>query len=161
MATDKRNVNITISNKQYSESLEQRGEAFSRELALEDELEIMTEGTLYRKGDATYIAYDEPESTGFENERTIIKFADGALSIKRYGGDEEGRMDLTLKEGMVNITTYVVPMARFDIEVVTNKVEDMLDDDGLGQILADYNVKLADTARMRNKLTIDITELPD
>lgn len=154
----KRAVNLKISNKQYSESLRQKGEAFSRELNLEDEIEIMTEGNLYQKDNATYITYEEPEWTGFENDRTVIKLADGVLSIKRYGGEAEGHMDLTLQEGVKYITSYIVPMARFEIEVYTHELGGELTDEGLGRIYADYNVRFADLGKMRNKLQIDITD---
>ena len=155
----KKTVNLRIVNRQYSESLEQRGEAFSRALNLEDEIEIMTEGTLYHKPGATYIAYDEPEATGFDNDKTVIRLADGVLSIKRYGGESEGQLDLTLQEGVRSITTYVVPMARFELEVYTHEIGHDLSEEGLGKIYADYNIRFADFGRMRNKLQIDITDM--
>ena len=71
--TGKKSVNLIISNNQYSESLEPKGETFTRELNLEDNIELTTEGFLYNKGRTMYIAYDETEDAGLQNTKTIIK----------------------------------------------------------------------------------------
>ena len=153
-----KNVNLKIINRQYYETLEPKGEAFARELSLEDEIEIMTEAKLYQKPNATFITYEEPEDTGFDNSKTVIKLEDEVLSIKRFGGDSDGHMDLTLQEGAMSITTYVIPMARIEIEVYTNDVKGELTDEGYGKIFADYSVRIADLTKTRNKLEIDITK---
>ena len=81
------------------------------------------------------------------------------LSIKRYGGESEGQLDLTLQEGVRSITTYIVPMARFELEVYTHEIGQELSEEGFGKIYADYNIRFADFGRMRNKLQIDITDM--
>jgi uncharacterized beta-barrel protein YwiB (DUF1934 family) len=152
----KKNVNIRISNKQYAESLEPKGEAFSRELSLEDEIEILTEATSYTKNDALYLAYDESEESGLENTRTVIKIKDGTVEIHRYGEDGAGSMDLHLEEGVMNITRFHIPMARVDLEIYTNELEETLDEEGYGKIYADYSIKLDKFMSRRNKLEIEV-----
>lgn len=152
----KKNVNLKISNKQYAESLEPNGETFSRELSLEDSLEIETEGTLYSKDGATYITYEESEDAGLENNKTLIKFADGRLRIRRFGNEEAGSMDLMLEEGLMNITRYYVPAGRIDLEIYTNKLTENLSDESYGKIFADYSIKLDQYLNRRNNLEIEI-----
>lgn len=152
----KKNVNLRILNRQYAESLEPSGEAFSRELSLEDSLEIETEGTLYSKNGATYITYEESEDAGLENNKTLIKLADGSLRIRRFGHEESGSMDLMLREGLMNITRYYVPTGRMDLEIYTNKLTDDLSEDSYGTIFADYSIKFDKYLNRRNKLEIQI-----
>ena len=104
--TGKKSVNLVISNNQYSESLEPKGETFTRELNLEDNIELTTEGFLYNKGRTMYIAYDETEDAGLQNTKTIIKLeGNDKLRIRRYGKDEDsGMMDMQLEEGILNLS---------------------------------------------------------
>lgn len=162
---DKKNVNLKICTRQYSESLELHGEAYRRELNIEDEMEILTEGEMYAEGGTFYISYDESEKTGFGNTKAVIKFSNDELSIKRYGESATGEekdpdlmdlMDLKLVPGMVNITRYKTPVSTMDLEIYTNKLTGAIDDNGCGTISADYNVKLDTFLNMRNKLEIKI-----
>ena len=65
----KKSVNLKIKSTQYIENLKPSGEAFRRELELEDTMEILTEGTLYSRNNATYITYEDAEPLGEEDIR--------------------------------------------------------------------------------------------
>ena len=107
----KKNVNLKIKSTQYIENLKPSGEAFRRELELEDSMEILTEGTMYSRNNATYIAYEEAEALGMEDIRTLFKLEDGSIRIRKYGKDDDDEgMDMTLTPGMLNITRYQIPM---------------------------------------------------
>jgi len=152
----KNDVTIRIANRQYRESLEPKGEAFTRELTLEDEFEIMTEGTVYTKQNATYISYDESEKSGLENRHTVIKVTDDAMNIRRFGKGSSRDMDLHLEPGMIAITRYRMPMGSMDLEVYTSKLERDLDESGYGKIFAEYSIRMQDVVRLRNQLEIRI-----
>ena len=156
--TGKKSVNLVISNNQYSESLEPKGETFTRELNLEDNIELTTEGFLYNKGRTMYIAYDETEDAGLQNTKTIIKLeGNDKLRIRKYGKDEgSGMMDMQLEEGILNITKYVIPAGNLEMEIYTNKIETSLDDEGYGKIFADYKIKMEPFINVRNKLEIEV-----
>ena len=156
--TGKKSVNLVISNNQYSESLEPKGETFTRELNLEDNIELTTEGFLYNKGRTMYIAYDETEDAGLQNTKTIIKLeGNDKLRIRRYGKDEDsGMMDMQLEEGILNITKYVIPAGNLEMVIYTNKIETSLDDEGYGKIFADYKIKMEPFINVRNKLEIEV-----
>lgn len=152
----KKIVTLKITMKQYSESLQPKGETYVRELALEDSFEVMTEGTVYTKSGATYIAYDESEKAGLEDNRTLVKVEDKSMSIKRFGSEKAPMMNIMLEEGIKTVTRYKIPMATFDMEVYTHKLTKELDEDGFGEIYADYNIKLDTLMNRRNKLTIEV-----
>ena len=155
----KKSVNLRITSTQYIENLKPSGEAFRRELELEDSMEILTEGTMYSRNNATYITYEEAEALGTEDVRTLVKLEDGSIRIRKYARDEEDEgMDMTLKPGILNITRYQIPkMTSVNLEVYTNKIEDNLDEEGYGKISVDYKIKFDRFFSRRNILEIEVT----
>ncbi len=154
----KKNVNLKITSKQYVENLKPSGEAFRRELEMEDSLEIMTEGTLYCKNNAKYISYDETVDTGMEDTHTLVKLDGKSVRIRRFAGkDDDDSMDMTLEPGVLNITRYQVPqLASLDLEIYTNKLEDKLDEEGYGTVSVDYKIKFDKFYSRRNILEIEV-----
>ena len=154
----KKSVNLKIKSTQYVENLKPSGEAFRRELELEDSMEILTEGTVYSRNNATYITYEETEAVGSEDIRTLFKLEDGTIRIRKYAkNEEEEGMDMTLKPGILNITRYQIPMMHsVNLEVYTNKLEDNLDEDGYGKVSVDYKIKFDKFFSRRNILEIEV-----
>lgn len=154
----KKNVNLRITSTQYIENLKPSGEAFRRELELEDSMEILTEGTMYSRNDARYITYEDAGEYGAEDIRTLFKLQDGSMRIRKYARDEEDEgMDMTLRPGMLNITRYQIPMmSTLDLEVYTNKLEDNLNEDGYGKVSVDYRIKFDKYFSRRNILEIEV-----
>ncbi len=153
----KKNVTLKIVSKQYTENLEPHGDAFRKKLVLDDSLEIMTEGTVYAKKNATFIAYDEVEESGFPNSKTLLKVEENTLQILRYGEDNENSMDMTLQPGVLNITRFRAPMLPgMDLEVYTHSLEKELDEDGIGTISVDYKIKFDEVYSRRTKLDIEV-----
>lgn len=154
----KKNVNLKITSTQYSENLKPSGEAFLRELEMEDSLEILTEGTMYTRNNARYITYEESEKVGLEDTMTMVKLESGKIRIRRYGrkDDDEG-MDMTLEPGILNITRYQLPMMMsVDLEIYTNKLTDELDENGYGKVSVDYKIKFDKYFSRRNILEIEV-----
>lgn len=160
----KKNVALKIKSSQYIENLKPSGKAFARELELEDSIEILTEGTLYSKNNATYITYEESEEAGLEDIRTLLKLIPGgdskdpALHIHRYSKDgSDDDTNMILQQGLRNITRYKIPkLASLDLEVYTNKLEEDLDEEGYGRISVDYRIKFDQYYARRNKLEIEV-----
>ncbi len=154
----KKNVNLRITSTQYSENLKPKGEAFLRELEKEDSVEILTEGTMYRKNDARYISYEESEEAGLADTHTLVKLSDGSIRIRRYGrGDDDDGMDMTLEPGILNITRYQIPMmSTVSLEVYTNRLDEDLDEEGYGKISVDYRIRFDQYFSRRNILEIEV-----
>lgn len=154
----KKSVNLKIKSTQYIENLKPSGEAFRRELELEDSMEILTEGTVYSRNNATYITYEDADTYGSDDVRTLFKVEDGTLRIRKFGGDEDDEgMDMTLQPGILNITRYQIPMmSSVNLEVYTNKLEDNLDEEGYGTVSVDYKIKFDKFFSRRNILEIEV-----
>ncbi len=154
----KKNVNLKITSTQYVENLKPSGEAFLRELEKEDSIEIHTEGTMYSKGKAMYISYEESEKAGLEDMRTLLKLKEGAISIRRFGKDAVNLdMDMELKPGIRNITRYKAPsVPLLELELYTNSLDENLDEEGYGTISVDYRIKFDQMFTRRNILEIEV-----
>ena len=154
----KKSVNLKITSQQYIENLKPSGEAFRRELELEDSMEILTEGTMYSRNNATYISYEEAEALGMEDIRTLFKLEDGSIRIRKYGKDDDDEgMDMTLTPGILNITRYQIPMmSSVNLEVYTNKLENDLDEEGYGTVSVDYRIRFDKFFSRRNILEIEV-----
>ena len=81
----KNKATLRIRNRQYEESLEPSGNAFARKLTLDDEMEMITEATVYTKENSTYITYEESEKTGMQDSRTMIKLTGDNVEVHREG----------------------------------------------------------------------------
>ncbi len=154
----KKSVNLKITSQQYIENLKPSGEAFRRELELEDSMEILTEGTMYSRNNATYISYEEAEALGMEDIRTLFKLEDGSIRIRKYGKDDDDEgMDMTLTPGILNITRYQIPMmSSVNLEVYTNKLENDLNEEGYGTVSVDYRIRFDKFFSRRNILEIEV-----
>ena len=153
----KKNVSLKIKSSQYSENLAPSGEAFKRELELEDTVEILTEGTLYHKDNATYITYEESAEAGLEDIRTLLKLQDNSLRIRRYGKDDDDDTDMLLQQGVRHITRYKIPqLASVDLEIFTNSLNGEINEDGYGTIAVDYKIRFDEYFSRRNVLEIEV-----
>ena len=159
MEDSKKNVNIKITSNMYVENLKPSGEAFRRELKLEDKTQIFTEGTIYSRNNARYITYEETDEESYEDIRTMFSLRDGSMRIRKYYRDDmDDGMDMTLRPGSALITRYRVPkMASVNLEVYTNSVQDNLDEDGYGSVSVDYRIKFDKLFSRRNILEIEVT----
>ena len=155
----KKNVNIKITSNQYIENLKPSGEAFLRELELEDSTEIYTEGTVYSRDNATYITYEEEDSHGEDEIRTLFKLEDDSIRIRKYAKDDDESMDMMLRPGVLNITRYQVPaLPTLNLEVYTNSLEKDINEDGIGKVSVDYKIKFDQFYSRRNILEIEVKE---
>lgn len=155
---DEKKVNLRILSEQFSETLEPKGEAFEKKLNLDDSIEIFTEGTLnFAEDSSALINYDESKATGMEGIKTSIKYRQGVLDIEHFGDNSDKQLDLHLEAGVVHLTRFVLPMATLDVEVYAHSVKGVIDEDGYGTILADYNVKFDKMLNRRNRLEIEVS----
>lgn len=154
---DKKKVNLKISSRQFTESLEPKGEAFEKKFNLDDSVEIFTEGTLNLSDDYAHINYEESEATGLEGVTTDITYKDGVLNVEHRGENSDEQLDLYLESGVVHITRYVLPFATIDVEVYAHSVSGDISEDGYGKIMADYNIKFDETLNRRNRLEIEVS----
>lgn len=114
-------------------------------------IDLFSEGVLYRKKGATYLAYDESELSGIANNRVILKIKeDGSVKMNRFG---EFQTEMLFKKKYRQTSIYSTPYGDFRVEVLTDKVEIDLRERS-GEIYIEYNVSISGTPEVKNRLSI-------
>lgn len=133
------------------------GKQFSGDIS-EDQMEFITEGKLYEKGDSTYLIYDESEFSGFPGCKTTLKLTGDCIRMKRTGSEVGFGMEFIFEKGKRFNSKYHTPYGNLDMEVLTNDVVNNLTEEGFGDINIDYHVSLNGMAEGRNRLKIEVMQ---
>ena len=126
----------------------------------EDAVEFMTEGKAYKKGQTTYIVYEETEMSGMEGVKTTLKIdGEGGVRLKRFGSGVMLDTVMEFKKGQRFNSIYETPYGAFEMEVLTNEiVNDLEPEDCTGNLFIDYDVSLKGLAESRSLLNIEVTD---
>lgn len=122
----------------------------------EDQLEFITEGKLYQKGDALYLIYDESEISGMPGCRTRLKLKNGSIKMKRIGESVGIDTEIEFEKGKRYTGYYDTPYGAIEMEVLTNHIENSLTPEGTGTVDIDYHISLKGLTEGRNKLNIQL-----
>ena len=120
----------------------------------EDRMEFVTEGKLYRRGDAMYLIYEETEVSGIPGGRTRLKFRDDEVQMKRYGSGAGIGNEILFRSGRRYTGFYDTPFGAIEMEVLTNSLENNLTEEGKGHLNIDYSISLKGLLEGRNRLDI-------
>ena len=123
----------------------------------EEQIEFVTEGKLYEKGDSLYLIYEESEFSGMPGCKTSLKVTGDSLRMKRLGTyDSSGNTAIQFEKGKRYRGLYDTPYGAVEIEVLTNYFKKNLDSEGKGTIDIDYNISLKGLAESRSTLNIEV-----
>ncbi|MEG0924275.1 MAG: DUF1934 domain-containing protein [Anaerovoracaceae bacterium] len=122
----------------------------------EQQMEFITEGKLYEKGESTYLVYDESEFSGFPGCKTTLKLTGNSIRMKRIGENVGFGTEMIFEKGKRFTSQYKTPYGDMYMEVLTNSVENNLSEEGVGEINIDYHVSLSGMAEGRNRLNIKV-----
>lgn len=111
------------------------------------------EGELYRKNDAYYLRYPEPDPA-WGRTTVTVRWDDGGIKVTRRGDVES---DLTFRSGTRTFGTYALPQGRLELECYTNGIERRLTD-GLGTMSWSYDLYTDGTHAGRIRLRLAIEE---
>lgn len=124
----------------------------------EDRMEFVTEGKLYRRGEATYLVYDESEFSGFPGCKTSLRVKGDTMRMKRIGADTGYGLEMEFQEGKRFQSSYQTPYGEMDMEVFTTRVKNSLSEEGTGSVEVDYDVSIGGMAEGKNELRIEIRQ---
>lgn len=120
-----------------------------------EELEFITEGKLYFKGNYYYATYQESAMTGMEGTTTTVKFNEKEVSLIRHGSVTS---NFVFKEGVSNTSLYKTEFGEFTISITAQKIDINMDETG-GIIEMDYLLDLLDGKDSKNKFYMTIKEV--
>lgn len=124
----------------------------------QEKMEFVTEGKMYERGGATYLVYDESEFSGFPGCKTSLKLKGNHVRMKRIGDDLEAGTVMEFESGKRFTSKYETPFGIMDMEILTDRVDNNLSEDGTGNIDIDYHVSLEGTLEGRNELRIEVSK---
>ncbi|MCG8482670.1 MAG: DUF1934 domain-containing protein [Clostridia bacterium] len=120
----------------------------------EEVIELITEGKYYRKGDTTYLVYQETELSGIEGCVTTLKITDDLIKMKRFG---TASSEIQFEKGKRFNTHYNTPYGNVEMEVVTKRIENALNiQDVTGSLKIEYDISLQGLVEGKNKINIEI-----
>lgn len=122
----------------------------------EDSMEFITEAKLYKRGDAIYLIYEESEVSGIPGCKTRLKFKGGEVQMKRFGEGAGIGNEIRFEKGKRYTGFYDTPFGAIEMEVLTNKLENNLTEEGRGELDIDYSISLKGLLEGRNRLNITL-----
>ena len=119
-----------------------------------NEMELVTEGKYYKKGDAYYITYKESEVTGMLGTTTTLKVAEGKVTLMRFGSVNT---QFIFEQGQKHLSYYDTTYGAFTIGILANEVNINVDDSG-GEIRVDYLLEIDNNKSGENDFHMFIRE---
>jgi len=117
-----------------------------------NEMELITEGKYYKKGNAYFLTYKESEVTGMDGTTTTLKIADGIVTLMRFGGVNT---QFIFEQGQKHISYYDTSYGAFTISILANEVNINVDENG-GEIQVDYQLELDNSKTGENDFRVQI-----
>ena len=122
----------------------------------EDQMEFITEGKMYVRGDVIYLTYDESALSGMEGCRTRLKLEGGTVGMTRKGPSVGIDTELRFEKGKRYQGYYDTPYGPIEMEVLTNDLASTVTPEKGGTIAIDYSVSLKGVAENRSRLDIEV-----
>ena len=122
----------------------------------EDIMEFVTEAKLYKRGEAMYLIYEETELSGVPGCRTRLKCKPDEVQMKRFGEGAGIGNEIRFERGKRYSGLYDTPFGAIEMEVLTNKLENNLTEEGGGNLDIDYSISLKGLIEGRNQLNITL-----
>ena len=119
-----------------------------------DKIELITEGSMYKKGDAYYITYKESELTGMDGTTTTVKVQDKKVTILRFGTNNT---QLIFEKGKHHVCCYDTMYGAISVGVWAQNVKIDLDDNG-GEIFANYSIDVDNNLVGKNDFHMQVKE---
>lgn len=118
----------------------------------EDGIEIVTQGSFYKKDNDYYAVYEETELSGMEGTTTTLKIKDDKFSLIRRGTTNT-KMNFIDKDD--SLSMYNTPYGTLELMISTNELEINVDDKG-GEVFIDYYLTVDGQKASNTRLKVNI-----
>lgn len=118
-----------------------------------DNIELMTEGKLYKKNGKYYIIYKESSLTGLAGVTTTLKVEDSCVTLIRSGLMST---QMIFEEGKKHFGLYQTDEGTLTVSVSASRVKSRIGDNG-GDLFIDYSVEIDNMLTAENSLSLTIS----
>jgi len=115
-------------------------------------IQIVTEGTMKREGDAVYLSYEESEVTGMEGTTTTIFVKPERVELIRTGAVQS---KMVFEKGKKDISLYNMGFGALTIGVKARRLKNELGPSG-GRLEISYGIEIEEETRGLNSFVIDV-----
>lgn len=146
------NENYIIRIKSYIDQFDSEGNTKEED---RDHIELMTRGSLVKKGESFYITYKETQTIGFEGCTTTIKIAeDGSrVALLRFG---KVNTQLVIQRDYRNICYYETEVGPITLGVTGDGIACDLSEPAGGTVKFSYLLDADDPTALINRTTLEI-----
>mgnify|MGYP002674348937 CR=1 FL=1 len=146
------NENYIIRIKSYIDQFDSEGNTREED---RDHIELMTRGSLVKKGESFYITYKETQTIGFEGCTTTIKIAeDGSrVALLRFG---KVNTQLVIQRDYRNICYYETEVGPITLGVTGDGIACDLSEPAGGTAKFSYLLDADDPTALINRTTLEI-----
>ena len=124
------------------------------QLGEDAEVELITEGKYYQKGETTYLVYEESKLSGIEGCTTTLKINKDNIKMKRYGLLSS---EIEFEKGKKYKTRYSTAMGNIEMEIFTQSIKNSINSTKAeGQLNIEYDINLLGLTEGRNTINIEI-----
>ena len=120
-----------------------------------DNIELVTEGQYYKKGNKHYLSYAESEEmTGYDHTQTTLKIDGDTVSLTRFGNVNS---HMVFKEGKKHIGHYETPYGSFTVGIMSDSVNVDIGERS-ANIRIKYMLEIDNSAKALHDLQLSIRE---
>lgn len=121
----------------------------------EDQVELFTTGSFYKRAGCYYIAYDESEATGMEGTRTTLKVEEpGKVTLSRSGASKS---QLIVERGVRHQCHYSTGFGDLMVGISGHRILSTLDDTG-GKLEFEYSLDINTQLTSENSVYVSVRE---
>lgn len=122
----------------------------------EQQVEFITEGKLYARGDTLVLSYEESELSGMPGCTTQMSVTGDVVRMTRKGEGLSEGTEILFEKGKRYSGSFDTPYGPIKMEVLTTQVENNLNKDKKGHLAIDYDISLAGISEGRSRLELEI-----
>jgi len=122
----------------------------------EEQVEFITEGKLYARGDTLVLSYEESELSGMPGCITQMSVTGDVVRMTRKGEGLAEGTEILFEKGKRYSGSFNTPYGPVKMEVLTTQVENKLTKDQKGHLAIDYDISLAGISEGRSRLELEI-----
>ena len=120
----------------------------------DDQIELVTEGSLTREGEGWNLSYEESPLTGLDGTTTTFQIEGGRVTLLRTGAVCS---QMVFEEKRRHLSMYNTPYGAMAVGVNTRHVKSSIGESG-GDIEIDYAIEIDHAIAGRNSFQINVRE---
>lgn len=123
----------------------------------EEQVDLVTAATLYRRGGKYYVSYEESELTGLTGTKTTVKLDGKNVSLIRTGTYPS---QMIFAENQRHVGLYQTPVGTsMTIATHTSRVENTVGENG-GALILDYTIEVDNSVMGEHHFELHVTTEP-